>query len=109
VYSGVYTVVHSGVTETNGCATLITTLSGGPLNGSTENSLNIDSPQFSQPVNTTFVANGQVSSLTVTGLTASGGSGTLTLSDGSTGTITLTSRTVTTFARVRALINRIRH
>lgn len=92
VYEGTYKVVVSGATETNGCAILVTSQDGAPLSGTAYNGENLDDPNFAQPVNGTFVASGSVSSMTISNLSANGGTGSFTLSDNSTGTVTLTSR-----------------
>jgi hypothetical protein len=93
VYQGNYSVTHNNSVETTGCAFLVTSQDGSPLSGTPYSGANADQPIFNVLVNSTLVKSGFVSSMTINNLSATGGSGSFTLDDGSTGTITLTERT----------------
>jgi hypothetical protein len=92
VYSGTFTVTHNRTTEPTGCAVLITTQNGAPLLGQNVNSDVAGSPNLEGSFTSTLVANGSVTALSLTNLSANGGNGTFSLSDGSTGTLSFTSR-----------------
>ncbi len=91
-YLGSYVVKHGAVVDTVGCAALIATQNGASIKGTAFNGENVDNPEFTKPFHSTFVAFGTVTKLTITGLSATGGHGTFSLSNGTSGTITLTRR-----------------
>lgn len=94
-YLGTYTDKHNGVVDTIACASFLTTQDGSPLpntNGK-YNAEDVNSPTFSHMVKITRILGvGTVTSMKISGLSATGGKGTYVLSDGSTGVIKFTQR-----------------
>jgi len=106
IYLGTFKLTLSGGgAEPTGCALFVTTKDGSPLNGTNANSADNEFPNITQLVHATLVTNGLVSTMSIT-LTGTTGSGTFTLSDGSTGTISLTSRVgVPSLQQVQSLLH----
>jgi hypothetical protein len=103
IYTGTYQLSMG----THGCFFLTTSQDGSPLATFNGGSFQGDSgfgngnPNVTGSFTQTFVAAGTISSLVITNLSASGGSGTMSLSNGDSGTITLTSRQSSTLEKLR--------
>ena len=93
VYRGTYNNLFKGVTST-GCAVLITSQSGLGIKAfGGANAQDTEAPVFTAGVKVrTLLGVGHVTTLKITSLSASGGHGSYSLSDGSSGTMTFTLR-----------------
>jgi len=109
LWSGMYQL-QSG---TSGCFTLITSQDGSPLriyNGTNDQGVSgfaEGAPNISSSYNVTYVNSGSLT-LTISNLSAGGGSGTTTLSNGDSGTIALGARFSSTLDEARKLIEQVR-
>jgi hypothetical protein len=92
LYEGTFIIKDGTKTEGVGCASLLTTQDGADLKGLKFNGLNGEYPIFTKHTHFTTLMFGAVTKLTITGITATSGSGTFTLSNKDTGTLKLTSR-----------------
>jgi hypothetical protein len=92
LYEGTYTLKDGSKTVTVGCASLLTTQNGSDLKFFKFNGLNGEFPIFTKLNHATVVSTGKITKLTITGLSATSGSGTFTLSNKFTGTLKITSR-----------------
>ena len=93
VYRGTYNNLFKGVTST-GCAVLITSQNGLGIKAfGGANAQDTEAPVFAGGVKVrTLLGVGRVTTLKITSLSATGGHGSYTLSDGSSGTMTFTLR-----------------
>jgi hypothetical protein len=110
IYAGTYQL-QSG---TSGCFSLITSQDGSALSiyngtGLQGNSgIGSGSPNVSGNYTIGSIVSGTVTSLVVNNLSATGGSGTVSLSNGDSGTITLTARTAFALDEARKLTGQFR-